>query len=421
MINENTTFKQYLKESGYSLMQYQEEVYHTCLAKSSKYKNIDLYFQDEIEQGFNDNAPIEDTANTICEKFDDFFDKTNVEEDEEYTPEQLQAFADYPQDSFDEDVNESTETETKDDGMSDGESYTQWKENVFKYLDKRIETDKIKELGTYIKDFIKQEYDNGEPSWFNVAESVVNYARTNYPQAVKPRESNAFSITENKIDEARLSNKIKALAELEEYFGVSANGDTIYTDGITRPDEIEIGNICAKYNVDFALGSKHVTVYAKSRNEAFIQDDRGNVSITDLVDKIMNKAGMVVDMDDDYTAAAYYIADFYSKQSMPINGMVMWGSRDLLKFKRIYDGQIQNANTSEEIQEYEKKAVTNVRSIMLGNPGKKWTWIEEIKDEVRKERKDAEEKRRQAYLNSEEHRHMQDPGWRGPNGTWSND
>ena len=80
--------------------------------------------------------------------------------------------------------------------MTDGESYNQWKEYVFKYLDKRIETDKIKELGTYIKDFIKQEYDNGEPSWFNVAESVVNYARTNYPQAIKPRESNAYSITD---------------------------------------------------------------------------------------------------------------------------------------------------------------------------------------------------------------------------------
>ena len=33
----------------------------------------------------------------------------------------------------------------------------------------------------------------------------------------------------------------------------------------------------------------------------------------------------------------------------------------------------------------------------------------------------AEEQRRQDYLNSEEHRHMNDPGWRGPNGTWSND
>ena len=192
MINENTTFKQYLKESGYSLMQYQEEVYHTCLAKSLKYKNIDLYFQDEIEQCFNDNVSIEDTANIICVQFDDFFDKSNVEED---TPEQLQTFADYPH-SFDEDVNESTNTETTDDGMTDGESYNQWKEYVFKYLDKRIETDKIKELGTYIKDFIKQEYDNGEPSWFNVAESVVNYARTNYPQAIKPRESNAYSITD---------------------------------------------------------------------------------------------------------------------------------------------------------------------------------------------------------------------------------
>jgi hypothetical protein len=104
---------------------------------------------------------------------------------------------------------------------------------------------------------------------------------------------------------------------------------------------------------------------------------------------------------------------------MPINGMVMWGARDLLKFKKIYDEQIQNANTSEEIQEYEKKAVTGVRSIMLGNPGKKWTWIEEIKDEVRKERKAAEEKRRQDYLNSDEYKKSQDPGWTGPRGTWT--
>lgn len=282
-MNENTTFKQYLKESGYSLMQYQEEVYNTCLAKSSKYKNIDIYFQDEIERGFYDNVSVDDTANTVCDKFDDFFDKTNVEEeDEEYTPEQLKAFADDPQDRFEEDEdydekeNEFVDiydfsndylgesTEANDNGVSDGASYDEWKVNVFKYLDKRIDVNKIKELGSYIKDFIKQEYDNGEPSWFNVAESVVNYARTNYPQAVKPRESNAFSITENKIYEARISNKIKALAELEEYFGVSANGDTIYTDFITRPDEIEIGNICSKYNVDFALGSKHVTVYIKS-------------------------------------------------------------------------------------------------------------------------------------------------------------
>ena len=42
MINENTTFKQYLKESGYSLMQYQEEVYNACIAKSKKYEKIRL-------------------------------------------------------------------------------------------------------------------------------------------------------------------------------------------------------------------------------------------------------------------------------------------------------------------------------------------------------------------------------------------
>ncbi len=353
MINENTTFKQYLKESGYSLMQYQEEVYHTCLAKSSKYKNIDLYFQDEIEQGFNDNTSIEDTANTICEKFDDFFDKTNVEEeDEEYTPEQLQAFADYPQDSFDEDVNESTDTATKDDGMTDGESYTQWKENVFKYLDKRIETDKIKELGTYIKDFIKQEYDNGEPSWFNVAESVVNYARTNYPQAVKPRESNAFSITENR------------------------------------------------------------------KNEAFIQDDRGTVSFINLSDVILKRAGVIdengnttVDNEQLLYSAATYIAAFYASQSMPQGGMAAWGTRDLKSFM----ARLDKMNPED--------AVRSTRSIMVAKVPNDYKneFIENVKNKVRKQNADAEEKRRQAYLNSEEHRHMQDPGWRGPRGTWSND
>lgn len=354
MINENTTFKQYLKESGYSLMQYQEEVYHTCLAKSSKYKNIDLYFQDEIEQGFNDNTSIEDTANTICEKFDDFFDKTNVEEDEEYTPEQLQAFADYPQDSFDEDMNEST-----DDGMSDGESYTQWKEYVFKYLDKRIETDKIKELGTYIKDFIKQEYDNGEPSWFNVAESVVNYARTNYPQAVKPRESNAFSITENR------------------------------------------------------------------KNEAFIQDDRGTVNIDELKTAILKKADLIYDDGDPkgeiakynlsdafvVIGAANYIAAFYAKQSMPKNGMIAWGVRDIKSFVNRFNNGGADA------------AIRGTRSVLVGKPPKDLEnqYIERVKAAIRKQNADAEEKRRQAYLNSEEHRHMQDPGWRGPRGTWSND
>ena len=55
---------------------------------------------------------------------------------------------------------------------------------------------KIKELGAYIKDFIKQEYDKGEPSWFIVAESIVNYARTEYPDTLKNRESNAFNITD---------------------------------------------------------------------------------------------------------------------------------------------------------------------------------------------------------------------------------
>ena len=351
MINENTTFKQYLRESGYSLMQYQEEVYNACLAKSDKYYNIDLYFTDEIEKGFNENTPVEQVANEICESFDEYFSKN--EDDEEYTPEQLQAFADYPQDSFDDDVNESTEAETNDDGLSDGETFNEWKTNVFKYLDKRIETDKIKELGTYIKDFIKQEYDAGEPSWFNVAESVVNYARTNFPQAVKPRESNAFSITEN-------------------------------------------------------------------TNEAFMQDDSGNVDLWDLYTAILRKAGFAdeeghiksdVSNKSYIGSASHYIAAFYGSQSMPKGGMISWGARDLKSFAA-------RLETMEP-----EEAVAQTRSILMGRPPVelKDPFIEDVKATLRNRRAAEEEQRRQAYLNSEEHRHMNDPGWRGPHGTWSND
>ena len=247
MINENTTFKQFLLESGYTLMQYQEEVYKKCLAKSDKYYNVDIYFKDEIEKAFNNNVPTDQIADSICYWYDDFrrdMDENLVETSLRDLPtckfairitpykgqsiikyatapehissikklkemmenrlnmDLVEEVVVYPVDNIKlseepvSDLDESTDTEKPDDGMSDGETYTEWKTNVFRYIDKRIETDKIKELGTYIKDFIKQEYDNGEPSWFNVAESVVNYARTNYPQAVKPRESNAYSITD---------------------------------------------------------------------------------------------------------------------------------------------------------------------------------------------------------------------------------
>ena len=428
MINENTTFKQYLKESGYSLMQYQEEVYNACIAKSKKYEKVDIYFLEEIEEAFNKNVPVDELADELCKKFDYF--EFGEEDNSELEKAQLRAFVPFPEstENTDEgnlvetslrdlptckfairitpykgngiikyatapahtssiqklkemmenrlnmdlveevvvypvdkielsdepvsDLVESTEAGTKDDGMSDGETYTQWKEYVFKYLDKRIETDKIKELGTYIKDFIKQEYDNGEPSWFNVAESVVNYARTNYPQAIKPRESNAFSITENR------------------------------------------------------------------KNEAFIQDDRGTVSFINLSDVILKRAGVIdengnttVDNEQLLYSAATYIAAFYAAQSMPQGGMAAWGTRDLKSFMARLDKM------------EPEDAVRSTRSIMVAKVPNDYKneFIENVKNKVRKQNADAEEKRRQAYLNSEEHRHMQDPGWRGPRGTWSND
>lgn len=539
---EDFTFRQYLKESGYDKMSYQEEVYTTCLGLGN-YQNIDLYYQDEIDEAYEQNVPVNKIAAKLCAQFDIDYGKPAVREipefeEEEYSRETLDAMADYPQDEFNEatenlvetslrdlptckfairitpykgnsvikyatapahtssiqklkemienrlnmdlveevvvypvdnvelsdepvsDVNESTEnTETE-------ESFEDWKGYVFKYLDKRVDVNQIKELGKYIKDFVKQEWDNGEPSWFAAAESIVNYARTNYPNALKDR-SYATTITESLDGPATFTDSLvnQFVRYIKKWFtsntkyrvlmsdNTTSDGEHPYTHEKKKTYKLTLRNtpvptylylvVYTDYCYIAAEGDRFTTksykftsvqsldkaltelneninsIYEDNLDEAFVQDDRGNVSITDLVDKIMEKAGMVVDYDDDYTAAAYYIADFYSKQSMPVNGMVMWGARDLKKFKSIYDGQIKGANTSEEINEYEKKAVTGVRSIMLGNPGKKWNWIEEIKAEVREERKAAEEKRRQDYLNSEEHKHMQDPGWRGPRGTWT--
>lgn len=57
---------------------------------------------------------------------------------------------------------------------------------------------------------------------------------------------------------------------------------------------------------------------------------------------------------------------------------------------------------------------------MLGKPfGKQIEWVEQIRDEIKAERRAEAEARRQAYLNSDEYRRSQDPGWTGSNGTWT--
>lgn len=67
--------------------------------------------------------------------------------------------------------------------------------------------------------------------------------------------------------EARKSNKEKALLELSDYFGITPDGNTIHTSTLSSDDEIEIGNICDKYGVDFALGTSHVTVFGKGESK----------------------------------------------------------------------------------------------------------------------------------------------------------
>ena len=441
---DNFTFRQYLKESGYDKMTYQEEVYTTCLGLGN-YQNIDLYYQDEIDEAYEQNVPVNELAAKLCAQYDKDYGTPKPEEipefeEEEYSQETLDAMADYPQDEF----NEATETE---------ETFEDWKGYVFKYLDKRVDVNKIKDLGTYIKDFVKQEWDNGEPSWFAAAESIVNYARTNFPDAIKDR-SYATTITESLDGPDTFTNELvnQFVRYVKKWFtsntkyrvlmsdSVTKEGEHPYTHEKKKTYELTLRNAPVKtllylvvysdycyiaadgdrfstksykftsiQSLDKALNMLYdniESVYG-SLDEAFIQDDRGNVSITDLVTKMLDKAGFTVEPDDRATDAAYYIAEFYSKQSLPINGMVMWGSRDLKSF-------IQKCEAYDE-----STAISSTRSVMLGKPGRKAEWIEELKKSIIETRKAAEEKRRQDYLNSDEYKKSQDPGWTGPRGTWT--
>ena len=441
---DNFTFRQYLKESGYDKMTYQEEVYTTCLGLGN-YQNIDLYYQDEIDEAYEQNVPVNELAAKLCAQYDKDYGTPKPEEipefeEEEYSQETLDAMADYPQDEF----NEATETE---------ETFDDWKGYVFKYLDKRVDVNKIKDLGTYIKDFVKQEWDNGEPSWFAAAESIVNYARTNFPDAMKDR-SYATTITESLDGPATFTNELvnQFVRYVKKWFtsntkyrvlmsdSVTKDGEHPYTHEKKKTYELTLRNAPVKtllylvvysdycyiaadgdrfstksykftsiQSLDKALNMLYdniESVYG-SLDEAFIQDDRGNVSITDLVTKMLDKAGFTVEPDDRATDAAYYIAEFYSKQSLPINGMVMWGSRDLKSF-------IQKCEAYDE-----RTAISSTRSVMLGKPGRKAEWIEELKKSIIETSKAAEEKRRQDYLNSDEYKKSQDPGWTGPRGTWT--
>lgn len=105
---------------------------------------------------------------------------------------------------------------------------------------------------------------------------------------------------------------------------------------------------------------------------------------------------------------ALYIAAFYARQSMPVNGMVVWGTRDLKSFiAKLANGK--------------KAAISGTRSVMLGKPfGKQIEWVEQIRDEIKAERRAEAEAERLRKQSTEFSRRMQsDPGYRGPRGNWT--
>lgn len=141
----------------------------------------------------------------------------------------------------------------------------------------------------------------------------------------------------------------------------------------------------------------------------FIQP-KADVTETELAEKIFTKAGLDELPGRLLHAAAHYIAAFYRQQDLPLNGMVMWGSTDLKRFHaRLAGGQ--DLST----------AISGTRSMMLAKPDATDDTIEMYRNKIIEKRKADAEAKRQAYLASDEHKNMNDPGWRGPNGTWSND
>lgn len=143
--------------------------------------------------------------------------------------------------------------------------------------------------------------------------------------------------------------------------------------------------------------------------ETFIKP-KADISEADLAAKIYERCAFSEDHMRIRKHAANYIAAFYAKQDLPLNGMLMWGSRDLKKFDALLA-----AGKSLDT------ACASLRSIMVVTPQETAGEIEQAKTRIKEERRAAEEERRKAYLASDEYKHSQDPGWRGPNGTWSND
>lgn len=159
----------------------------------------------------------------------------------------------------------------------------------------------------------------------------------------------------------------------------------------TRDDKIAVAFL-GKFNSDakkmfgnqirptVRTESMELPINVKLFKEAFIKDDSGKVSEEELAQAIVNKVGATGNKY--YLDAARYIAAFYANQSLPKNGMIMWGSRDIKSFFAKHD--------SMDV----KTAIGSTRSIMLGNPTTKAEWIEKNKAAIKAERRAEAEARR---------------------------
>lgn len=159
-------------------------------------------FQDFLNESTEENyyaTLIEmlcDNEGISYNKAQDLIDDVLVKYDFEINEESLDEIYDTCIFELNNELRESTETKN-----SEEEKFNDWKLDIFKYLDKRLDMEKSKELKSYIKDFVKNEFGKGQPSWFSVAESILNYARVNHASCIK---NNTFSY---EIDESVFSMK----------------------------------------------------------------------------------------------------------------------------------------------------------------------------------------------------------------------
>lgn len=131
------------------------------------------------------------------------------------------------------------------------------------YNKAEFDDDKLYSYGTLVAEIV-----DGKPVLYpdwDYSQTTIRHVREFLRQHGFTADSKAqiakdYLTNSRKPIKSEYSDVEKALNELEDYFNRSADGNTIWTY-ISHDDENHIAKVCEDYNVDFAVGGNHVTLY----------------------------------------------------------------------------------------------------------------------------------------------------------------